>query len=68
MGFVVPASVFGFVFITRNPEFQLQAYRYVVTLVGLFSLYCYVHELEGWGRAFLGPEKKSNASALTEER
>lgn len=38
-----PASL---VLITQNPEFQIPAFQYGVILVGLFSLYCYVLELE----------------------
>ncbi len=58
MSFVFATSVFGFVFITQKPGFHIPAFRYVVTLLGLFSLYCYVQELERLGRAFVGREKK----------
>ena len=57
MSFVFATSVFGFVFITQKPEFQIPAFRYIVTLLGLFSLYCYVQELERLGRALLGQQK-----------
>jgi hypothetical protein len=52
MGFVFATSVFGFVFITQKPGFHIPVFRYVVTLVGLFSLYCYTRELECLGKAF----------------
>ncbi len=58
MSFVFATSVFGFVFITQKPGFHIPAFRYVVTLVGLFSLYCYVQDLERLGRAFVGREKR----------
>jgi hypothetical protein len=62
MGFVLATSIFGFVFITQKPGFHIPAFRYVVTLVGLFSLYCYTRELERLGTTLLGQEKKPNAS------
>ena len=36
MGFVLPTSIFGVVFITQNPGFQIAAFRYGIILVGLF--------------------------------
>jgi hypothetical protein len=53
MLFVFATSVFGIVFIAQRPGFQIPAFRYVVTLIGLFSLYCYMQELERLGRAFV---------------
>jgi hypothetical protein len=63
MGFVLATSVFGFVFIAQQPEFQIPAFRYVVILFGLFSVYCYQQELERLGRALLSTEKGLQASA-----
>jgi hypothetical protein len=63
MGFVLATSIFGFAFITKNPGFQMPAFRYVVLFVGLFSLFCYTLELERLGRAFMGQEKKPDAPA-----
>jgi hypothetical protein len=57
MSFVFPASVFGFLFIAQSSAFHIPAFRYVVALLGLFSLYCYTRELERLGDAFLGREK-----------
>ena len=54
MSFVFATSVFGIVFIAQRPGFQIPGFRYLLTLVGLFSLYCYVQELERWGRALMG--------------
>jgi hypothetical protein len=59
MSFVFATSVFGFVFITEKPGFHIPVFRYVVTLVALFSLYCYVQELERLGKALVGREKKT---------
>jgi hypothetical protein len=56
MAFVFAASVFGFVFITQKSKFHIPVFRYVVTLAGLFSLYCYVLEIERLGGAFVGRE------------
>ena len=58
MSFVFATSVFGFVFITQKSGFHIPAFRYIVTLGGLFSLYCYVQELERLGRTFAGREKR----------
>ena len=59
MGFVLPTSIFGFVFIAQNPGYQIPAFRYGVILVGLFSLFCYVQELERLGRSFLSQRQES---------
>ncbi len=56
MSFVLATSVFGFVFITRKPEFQIPAFRYVVVIVGLFALFCYTQELDNLGKSLLGKE------------
>jgi hypothetical protein len=56
MSFVLATSVFGFVFITRKPEFQIPTFRYVVTIAGLFALFCYTQELEKLGKNLLGKE------------
>jgi hypothetical protein len=56
MSFVLATSVFGFVFITRKPEFQIPTFRYVVTIAGLFALFCYTQELEKLGKSLLGKE------------
>ena len=53
IGFVLPTSVFGFVFVAQRPEFEISAFEYLVLLLGLFSLYCYVRELERLGRALI---------------
>lgn len=58
MGFVFATSVFGFLFITQRPGFNVPVFRYVVTIVGLFALHCYVQEVERLGRAFVVRERK----------
>ena len=62
MSFVFATSVFGFLFITQKPGFHIPAFRYVVTLLGLFALFCYVLELERLGRTLLGQEKSPPVS------
>ena len=52
MVFVLPTSIFGFVFVAQRPEFEIPAFRCLVLLLGLFSLFCYVRELERLGRVF----------------
>jgi hypothetical protein len=63
MSFVFATSVFGFLFIMQKPGFHIPTFRYVVTLLGLFSLYCYTRELERLGSAFLSQEKKPPSAA-----
>lgn len=58
MSFVLPTSIFGFLFFAEKPGFHIPVFRYVITLLGLFSLYCYTRELERLGGAFLSQEKK----------
>jgi hypothetical protein len=53
MSFVLATSIFGFVFLTPKPGFHMPASRYVVTIVALFSLYCYTQELTRLGKAFI---------------
>jgi hypothetical protein len=56
--FLVPSTVFSFLFISKTLQAQLPIRRYVVILFGLFSLFCYVRELERLGTRLLGtPEK-----------
>jgi hypothetical protein len=55
MSFVFAASISGFVFIVRRPEFQIPTFRYVIVIIALFALFCYVQELEQLGRALIGP-------------
>ena len=59
MAFVLATSIFGFVFITQPPGFHMSAARHLVTVVGLFSLFCYTQELGRLGRAFTGQEKRT---------
>ena len=53
MVFVLPTSIFGFVFVAQRPEFEIPVYQCLVLLLGLFSLFCYVRELERLGRIFI---------------
>ena len=52
IGFVLPTSVFGFVFVAQRPEFDIPVFHYLVIFLGRL-LYCYVRELERLGRAFI---------------
>jgi hypothetical protein len=53
MVFVLPTSILGFVFVAQRPEFQIPVLKCLVLLLGLFSLFCYVRELERLGRGFI---------------
>jgi len=61
LSFVVATSVFSFVFIAYKLE--LDAARYILTVVGLFSLFCYTLELQRLGSALLGLEQRPGESA-----
>jgi uncharacterized membrane protein len=54
LGFIVIAAIFGFVFLLQRPEFVIPSTRYVIAFISLFSVFCYVHEIERWGKVFLG--------------
>ena len=54
MVFVLPTSIFGFVFVAHRPEFDIPVFKCLILLLGLFSLFCYVRELERLGRVFIG--------------
>jgi hypothetical protein len=56
MSFVLPTSVFGFVFVAQKLEFEIPVFQYLVLLLGLFSLYCYVRELERLGQNLITSE------------
>jgi hypothetical protein len=58
VGFVFACVVLGFVFVTQNPEFHLAVFPYIVILAALFSLYCYLQEMERLGDAFLGSKRR----------
>jgi hypothetical protein len=48
-------------FSRKRQDFQIPAFRYVAVLMGLFALY-YTRELDRYGNALLGEEKKANAT------
>jgi hypothetical protein len=54
MVYVLPTAIFGFVFIAQRPEFDIPVFRCLILLLGLFSLFCYVRELERLGRVLTG--------------
>jgi len=53
MSFVLATSIFGFVFIVRRPELYVPTSRYFVLVIGLCALFCYIQELEEFGRALI---------------
>ncbi len=59
--FDVAVVFFTFVFITRPTEFQMPALRYVITIAGLFCLFCYSLELERLGKSLLDSKQKLEA-------
>jgi hypothetical protein len=63
LSFVVATSIFSFVFIAKKLEGQVDAARYLLMVVALFSLFCYMLELQRFGSALIGPEQKSTERA-----
>jgi hypothetical protein len=59
MSFVLATAVFSFLFIANRLDSPMSITRYVVVLIGLFSLFCYTRELERLGKRLLSnPEKR----------
>ena len=50
ISFVFASAVFGFTFLIPRPELHIPTSRYVLLVVGLFALFCYVQELDRLGR------------------
>ena len=42
MVYVLPTSIFGFLFVAQRAQFHIPVYQYGVILLALFSLFCYV--------------------------
>lgn len=57
LAFILASAVFGLVFIAPRPGFSIPIGGYAVTMLGLFSLFCYTLELERLGRALFGPRE-----------
>ena len=56
LSFLFATSAFGYIFITGNIDLEISWMRYLVFTLGLFSLFCFVRELEKLGNAMLsGP-------------
>lgn len=54
IAFVFATAVFALVFLTEKPGFHMPVFWYVVTILGLFSLYCYGEDLERLGKRIAG--------------
>lgn len=52
--FLLPTSIFSFLFIANRFTVRLSASRYLIIVFGLFSLFCYIRELEHLGNSLLG--------------
>jgi hypothetical protein len=57
LSFLLATSVFSFVFIAKKLESQLMAFELATIIVALFSLFCYMQELQRLGTALL-PERQ----------
>jgi ABC-type nickel/cobalt efflux system permease component RcnA len=56
--FILPSAIFSFLFIAKTLEAEMPVSRYLVILFGLFSLFCYVRELERLGNHLLSRPKE----------
>jgi hypothetical protein len=54
-GFVLVTSVFSLVFLMPPAGFSIPIGRYLITILGMFAVFCYTQELERFGRRLLGP-------------
>lgn len=52
--FLLPTSIFSFLFIANRFTVQLSISRYLIIVFGLFSLFCYIRELEQLGNSLMG--------------
>jgi hypothetical protein len=57
LSFVLATSVFSLVFVSQKLADQIPVGRYILTLAGLFSLFCYMQELQRLGNTMMGREK-----------
>jgi hypothetical protein len=62
MLFTLPTAIFSFVFIAKAVEFSIPGSKYAVIFFALFSLFCYVRELESLGAALASgsPQTRGN--------
>ncbi len=65
VSFVFAGAVFCFAFIMPRPELQIPPSRYLVLIVGLFALFCYV---QGTGATGKGAQRsEANTGRYSDE-
>ena len=64
-GYVLASGVFTLVFLVPRSGFSMPIARYVVTILGMFSIFCYALELERLGRALLAPVPRKQEHVST---
>jgi hypothetical protein len=60
LSFLLATTVFSFVFFAQKLASKMPPSRYVLMIVGLFSLFCYMQELQRFGKCLLGQEGRSD--------
>jgi hypothetical protein len=60
--FTLATAVFSFIFISQKLASEMPVLRYVLTVVGLFSLFLYSQELHHLGTRLMRREKKPEPS------
>lgn len=59
MSFLLATTVFSFVFFAQKLASRMPISRYVLMSAGLFSLFCYMQELQRLGGRLVGQERRS---------
>jgi hypothetical protein len=62
MIFTVPTTIFSFLFIAKAVEIEMPASKYAFILFALFSIFCYVRELENLGAALVSGSPRTRAN------
>ena len=59
--FILPSAIFSYLFIAKAVIAEIPATKYAFIIFGLFSLFCYVRELENLGAALASTSTSSRA-------
>ena len=59
MSFLLATTLFSFMFFTQHLTSAMPLARYILMLAGLFSLFCYMQELQRLGKSLCGPEGRA---------
>ncbi len=57
LSFLLATTVFSFVFFAQKLASRMPPGRYVLMIIGLFSLFCYMQELQRLGKRLIGQKR-----------